>query len=432
MPGDIAGDHRAASQTAGAKVLSGAWLNFTDGSLSERGADVTRRANAEGSIRHREDGRSEARITVSGRRRSFYGHTRESVHRKLTSALRAAQDGVPVPPQQATLASFWRTWLPSVQTTIRPATWRRYEQLGRVHILPVLGRVRLVTLTPQHVGLLHERMLAEGVSPTTVHHAHMLLHRALEDALRWGALSRNVLGLVHPPRMVETELRTLNPTQVRALCAAAVGDRFEALFVVAVTTGLRQGELLALRWRDVNLETATFQVTGTLTRDGQGLVVTAPKTARSRRQVVLSPPSVAALLRHRSQQAAERERMGAIWVNHDLVFPNVIGGPMQRDHLVRRHFVPLLRRTGLSDLRFHDLRHTAATLLLGGGVHPKIAAEMLGHPTVAITLNRYSHVTETMQREAARVMGELVQGQPDAGEIRAKRSMDSAGGSRSL
>ena len=376
--------------------------------LQWRGAGVTRRANAEGSIRRREDGRWEARITSEGRRRSFYGPTRESVHRKLTAALRAAQDGVPVPPQQATLAGFWRTWLPSVKTTIRPATWRRYEQLGRVHILPLLGRVRLVKLSPQHVGLLHERMLAVGISPTTVHHAHMLLHRALEDAVRWGALSRNVVGLVHPPRMAETELRTLTPSQVRALCAAAVGDRFEALFVVAVTTGLRQGELLALRWRDVNLEAATLQVTGTLTRDGQGLAVTAPKTARSRRQVVLSPPSVAALIRHRSLQAEERERMGPIWVDQDLVFPNVIGGPMQRDHLVRRHFVPLLRRAGLPTVRFHDLRHTAATLLLGGGVHPKIAAEMLGHTTVAITLNRYSHVTETMQREAAQVMGAIV------------------------
>jgi integrase len=390
-------------------------VNLPGGFPSERGADVTRRANAEGSIRRREDGRWEARITWEGRRRSFYGPTRESVHRKLTSALRAAQDGVPVPPQQATLASFWRTWLPSIQTSLRPATWRRYEQLGRVHILPVLGRVRLVKLTPQHVGMLHERMLSEGISPTTVHHAHMLLHRALQDAMRWGALSRNVVGLVHPPRMVETELSTLNPTQVRALCAAAVGDRFEALFVVAVTTGLRQGELLALRWRDVNLETATLQVTRTLTRDGQGLVVTAPKTARSRRQVVLSPPSVEALIRHRFQQAAERERMGDIWVDQDLVFPNVLGGPMQRDHLVRRHFVPLLRRAGLPTLRFHDLRHTAATLLLGGGVHPKIAAEMLGHTTVAITLNRYSHVTETMQREAAQVMGAIISptGDPD-------------------
>ncbi len=233
--------------------------------------------------------------------------------------------------------------------------------------------------------------------------------------MRWGALSRNVVGLVHPPRMAETELRTLNPGQVRALCAAAAGDRFEALFVVAVTTGLRQGELLALRWRDVNLDAATLQVTGTLTRDDQGLAVTAPKTARSRRQVVLAPPSVAALIRHRSLQAVERERMGAIWVDHDLVFPNVIGGPMQRDHLIRRHFVPLLRRAGLPTLRFHDLRHTAATLLLGGGVHPKIAAEMLGHTTVAITLNRYSHVTETMQREAAQVMGAIISPAGDPG-----------------
>ncbi|MHB1940788.1 MAG: tyrosine-type recombinase/integrase [Candidatus Dormibacteria bacterium] len=349
-------------------------------------------------------------MILGGHRYRLYGQTRESVSRQLVAALRAHQEGQLPLGSRETFGRFWNVWLPSIRSNLRPRTWTRYEELGRIHLLPLLGATRIGDLSVQKVQALHGRMLGMGVSPSTVHHAHAVLHRALADAVRWGVVSRNVAGLVPPPRMATHEMQTLSGAQARELCRAAAGSRFEALYVLAVTTGMRQGELLALRWSGVDLDRGLVQVTGTMTRTEAGLGIAPPKTARSRRAVALADQAIEALIRHRGRQKQEKALLGEAWVDEDLVFPNSIGGPMQRDHLVKRDFAPLLQRAGLPAIRFHDLRHTAATLLLGESVHPKVAPEMLGHATVAITLDRYSHVTETMQRAAAQSMSELLRG----------------------
>ena len=369
-----------------------------------------RRAAGEGTIYRRRDGRWEAAVILGGHRYRLYGQTRESVSRQLVTALRAHQEGQLPLGSRETFGRFWNVWLPSIRSNLRPRIWTRYEELGRIHLLPLLGATRIGDLSVQKVQALHGRMLGMGVSPSTVHHAHAVLHRALADAVRWGVLSRNVAGLVPPPRMATHEMQTLSGAQARELCCAAAGSRFEALYVLAVTTGMRQGELLALRWSGVDLDRGLVQVTGTMTRTESGLSIAPPKTARSRRAVALADQAIEALIRHRVRQKQEKALLGEAWVEGDLVFPNSIGGPMQRDHLVKRDFAPLLQRAGLSAIRFHDLRHTAATLLLSEGVHPKVASEMLGHATVAITLDRYSHVTETMQRAAAQSTSELLRG----------------------
>jgi len=213
-------------------------------------------------------------------------------------------------------------------------------------------------------------------------------------------LARNVASLATRPRIKRQEMVTLSPEETRSLLAAAAGDRLEALYVLAVTTGMRQGELLALRWRDVDLQTGMVQVRTTLQRSKDGFVFSEPKTDRSRRQVALTKVAVAALRRQRIAQAEERLRLGGMWEDNDLVFANELGKPIEAGNLLRRSFWPLLERVGLSRIRFHDLRHTAATLMLGRGVHPKVVAEMLGHSQIAVTLDLYSHVTPTMQREA--------------------------------
>jgi len=237
-----------------------------------------------------------------------------------------------------------------------------------------------------------------------VAHLHAVLHRALEQAAQWGLTPRNVAKLVTPPRPARREMATLSPEQARASLEAAEGDRLEALYVLALSTGMRQGELLALRWRDVDLEGGTLQVRATLQRTRDGFQFAEPKTARSRRQVALTKPAVEALRRHRSRQLEERLQMGAAWEDNDLVFANEVGRPIEAGNLIRRSFHPLLDRAGLQHIRFHDLRHTAATLALGKGVHPKIVAEMLGHSQIAVTLDLYSHVTPTMQRQAAEAL----------------------------
>ena len=370
---------------------------------------MKRRGPGEGSIHRRADGRWCAYVTVEGgRRRYLYGRTRAEVAGKLATAVKAHQDGLALPGDRETVGSFLTTWLDGQSHRLRPGTWRRYEQYVRVHTLPTLGRVPLVKLGPQHLQRLYEQRLTAGAGPTTVHHLHAVLHRALDQAMRWGLVGRNVADLVDPPRVVRHDMAVLGPDEVKRLLATAAGGPLEALVTVAVTTGMRRGELLALRWRDVDLERRVVAVTGTLQRTGEGLAVTEPKTPRSRRQVELSAAAVEVLRRHRREQSERRLLIGPEWNDHDLVFPSALGRPQEGRNMLYGQFRPLLRRAGLAKIRFHDLRHTAATLMMARGIHPKIVSEMLGHSTIAITLDLYSHVTPTMQGQAADAMDELL------------------------
>ncbi len=365
-------------------------------------------ANGDGTLYHRKDGRWEVAYTVEGRRHRFVSRSRPEAHRRLMSGLKAREEGVHQRPTRETTGGFLQTWLPGMRPQLRYSTWVRYEKYLRLHILPVIGKVPLVRLGPQHVRAMQDRMLAGSASPTSVHHAQAVLHRALQDAVRWGFVPRNVAGLVRPPKMACPQMRTLSAEHVAQLFGAAAGDRLEALWVLATTTGMRQGELLALKWSEVDLDRAAARVTATLAIGPSGPVISEPKTARSRRQIALTDQAVVALRRHRTSQAAERLQAGPAWLDTQLVFCDHLGRPLSAEWVVRRAFRPLLRRAELPAIRFHDLRHTAATLMLGRGIHPKVVAEMLGHATVAVTLDIYSHVTPDMQREAARLMTEFL------------------------
>jgi integrase len=372
---------------------------------------MRKRANGEGSVYRRKDGRWAASVSLDhGRRKAFYGKTRQEVGRKLGAALKARQDGLPVVGERQTVAKFLESWLESTRPTVRPRTFTRYEEYVRLHVIPELGSLTLARLSPQYLQRLYANRLEAGLSPTSVAHLHAVLHRALEQAARWGLTPRNVAKLVTPPRPSRREMATLSPEQARALLQTAEGDRLEALYVLALSTGMRQGELLALRWRDVELEGGSLQVRATLQRTHDGFQFAEPKTARSRRQVALTRAAADSLRRHRSRQLEERLQMGAAWEDNDLVFANEVGRPIEAGNLIRRSFHPLLQRAALPQVRFHDLRHTAATLALGKGVHPKMVAEMLGHSQIAVTLDLYSHVTPTMQRQAADALEAVLSG----------------------
>jgi integrase len=367
-----------------------------------------RRGNHEGSITQLADGRWQARVTLEdGKRKAYYGKTRAEVQLKLTVALSARDKGLPVGlGERQTVGQYLTVWLETVKPTIRPRTWKRYAELMNRHALPVLGKVPLAKLTAQQVQRLYSAKLEEGLSSTTVHHLHAVLHRALSQAERLGLVGRNVCDLVDVPRMREREMHVLDREHVRRLLDAARGDRLEALYVLAVTTGMRQGELLALRWKDIDVDHGTVQVRATLQRTKEdGYRLAAPKTRQSRRQITLTTAARDALKIHRARQAEERLAVGPAWEGtHDLVSLDVTGRPLSGIQLTRAAFYSLLQRAGLPHIRFHDLRHTAATLLLGRGVNPKIVSEMLGHATIAITLDIYSHVLPTMQQSAAAEM----------------------------
>jgi integrase len=230
----------------------------------------------------------------------------------------------------------------------------------------------------------------------------------LAQAQRWELVDDNAAALVDPPRPEPREMQALSPDEARRLLAAAAGDRLEALYTLAITTGMRQGELLGLRWRDVSLEQRSIRITGSLQYvPGRGLRVSAPKTARSRRNVLMSEVAAESLRRHAERQRLERSLVDD-WEENDLVFPNRLGRAMYATNLLDRSFACLLQQAAVPRVRFHDLRHTAATLLLGQGVHPKVVSEMLGHTNTSITLDLYSHATPTMQREAAGAFDRLL------------------------
>lgn len=234
---------------------------------------------------------------------------------------------------------------------------------------------------------------------------HGVLHRALKDAERMGLVQRNVTQQVRAPRRNSVEVESMTEDQANVFLVAAQGDRWEALYVLALTTGMREGELLGLRWNDVNLDGKYLQVRVAVQEAGQGYVLAEPKTAHSRRRISLTPLAVEALRAHRVRQNAERLKLGAAWeTSLNLVFPNARGGVMIPHNLTKRDFKHILKRAGLPDFHFHCLRHTAATLLLSKGVHPKVVSEMLGHADISITLRVYAHVTPTLQQVAADAM----------------------------
>src|SRR5215204_3975801 len=215
---------------------------------------------------------------------------------------------------------------------------------------------------------------------------------------------RNVSDAVKPPRPDPREMRPLSPVEARKLLDAAQGDRLEALYVLAVHTGMRQGELLALKWQDVDMENATVSVRRTLTRSGGRYALGEPKTKKSRRSIRLAPQAAEALRQHLERQLSEMQMLGDAYADEGLVFTTDTGAPINPSNVRQRSFAPLLRKAGLPHIRFHDLRHTCATLLLSKGTHPKFVQELLGHATVAITLDTYSHVIPSMGDHTARAM----------------------------
>jgi integrase len=238
-----------------------------------------------------------------------------------------------------------------------------------------------------------------------VNKLHVALHKALDQAVKWHMIRRNVAEVVKAPRPSPEEIQPLNRNQTKTLLEVAKGeDRFEALYMLAVTTGLRQGELLGLKWEDVDFQDGVVRVRRTLTRHKGRLLLGEPKTKRSRRTVRLTEAAAKALKDHLTRQIEQMERLGDLYEDHGLVFATERGTLVNPTNLRKRSFKPLLKKAGLPTIRFHDLRHTCATLLLSRNVNPKIVSEMLGHATIAITLDTYSHVLPNMQEGAARAL----------------------------
>jgi integrase len=379
---------------------------------------VKQRGHGEGSIGFY-GGRWVAQASVEGgARRRFYGKTRAEANAKLQAALGAVRAGLPVPTDRPTVGEYLDDWLTGASRALRPSTASTYERHIRLHILPTLGRLPIARLRPEQLDRLYAGLLAKGLSRTSVQHIHAILRRSLSQATRRGVIARNPTDLVDPPGRDHPEMQVLSVDQARALLATARTGRhaeLEALYVLALTTGMRRGELLALRWADVDVVKRTLTVTGTLQRvkysDGTSTLERAqPKTKASMRQIPLTLAAVGALKRHAQRQGQLRAVAASEWTDTGLLFTNERGGAVEPRNLLSRSFAPLLSEAGIPHVRFHDLRHTAATLMAAEGVHTKVVSEMLGHASVGITLDLYSHVTPSMAQQAVTAMEHLFDG----------------------
>ncbi len=366
--------------------------------------DVWPRKNSEGKI----TGYRGAYFGPDGKRRYVSGKTKEETRNELRKARADADRGVVFDAQNLKVSEYMDRWLrDSVKDTVRTSTYQRYEEIVKLHINPGLGRLKLGNLTPAQVQRFYRDRLDLGLSPATVRKFHHVLHKALRQAVRWGLVPRNATEATDPPKEACEEISPLSREEARSLLEAARRDRLEALYVLALHTGMRQGELLGLRWEDVDLENGLLRVRRTLTRNGGKFHFGEPKSKKGRRQIHLSRDAANALRSHLDAQMDEIEHLGDLYEDRGLVFTTKTGAPINPSNLRQRSFADLLKRAGVRKVRFHDLRHTYATLMLSRNVHPKKVQEMLGHANIAITLDRYSHFVPGMGEETARAMDDI-------------------------
>jgi len=406
---------------------------------------MAKRGQNEGSIFQRKDGRWVASLNlgwVEGRRtrKSYYGRTRKEVQDLLTKALADLQDGLPVLNEKQTVSDYLSWWLHHIaKSTVRPSTWASYEELVRLHLRPAFENVLLTKLTPQHVRTFLNDKLTSGLSSRRVQYLHAVLRAALNAAIRDQLLHRNVAALVKPPRVTGKDVQPLTLREARRFLDSIRGNRLEALFTVAVSLGLRQGEALGLRWRDIDFEAGTLRVRNALQRikpsKGSAIAPTdsdagehqaghfrfhlvEPKSKPSRRTIALPKLTLSALVEHKRRQEDERLLAGSRWHSpvlicdgqritvDDLVFVNRLGNPFDAP-IVTHRFQILLKRAGIGHHRFHDLRHTAATFLAVQGVHPRAIQAALGWENLAM-LNRYAHFVAEQRQAVASAMDSIL------------------------
>ena len=370
--------------------------------------------NGEGSIRSkpRADGRWEGRLTtqVDGvwKRASVFGKTRAEAAQKLRAALSARDAGAaPTSSGKVMVGGFLEDWIVGIEPTLRPRTAAGYHQLIRDHLRPALGSVPLAKLRPEQVQKMFAAMLDRGKSPKTIGNVAGVLHAALQQAVRWRLVSANVASLVRAPRRVRPELAVLNSEQVHQLLDAAASDALAPMWALALGTGMRQGEILGLRWPDVDVDRGLLAVQHSLVHPKGEFILAEPKTASSRRVIHLSATLVDRLVRHRMAEAEAALREGRPYELAGFVFRRTDGRPLSAS-IVLKAWHRALGRAGLPQLRFHDARHSVATILMDRLRNARLVADVLGHANVSTTLSMYAHTTASQHEQAAAILGEAL------------------------
>lgn len=367
-----------------------------------------RRGNNEGSIFPTVNGTWRAQVTIQGHRLSVTAKTRRECQEWIKKTIGQIDRGMTFDNTKQTLANYLNDWLTLQRTVFRETTWMHYSQLIRAYVKPGIGQITLKDLRTEHIQRLYTLLLNKEVGAYTIQKIHTLLHSSLNLAIETGVIGRNPVSYTHPPKTPDTEMAILNENQVSKFLLSIIGHRWEAVFHLALVTGMRQMELLGLKWDDLDWIRQTIKVERQLARqDKTGLKFLGPKTKFGKRTVALGDKTILVMRSHYERQQAERQVAGDNWVENGLIFTNSIGGAIYPRNLLRE-FYKILKIAGLPKIRFHDLRHTAASLMLNAGIPVIVVSRRLGHSKASITLDIYGHLIPTMQTEAADLIDELV------------------------
>ncbi len=373
---------------------------------------MARRKHGEGTVFQRKDGRWVAQVRLDNgkqKQRYFKPDQEKEAHKALRKMLHEKEQGTLATGPNQTLKAYLEQWLEQRYKLgiIRASTYSMHQMRIHKHIVPLLGHIQLQKLTPQQLQALYTKKLDEGLSPATVRNLHAILHGALDQAVKWNLVSRNVCDVVTVPASQRHETQPLTFEQAQRLLDVAHEHRLETLLIVAVATGMRRDELLGLHWHDIDFDEECLYVRRSVSRIAKyGIVVSQPKTKTSRRKIALPAFVLEALKAHKEHQAVLREKAGARWQNNDIVFCNIYGGYLSETRL-QSNFKKLLKSAELPNVRFHDLRHSAASFFAKLGVHPKVVQEILGHSDISMTMNVYSHAFPSMQEEAMNKLDEV-------------------------
>lgn len=343
--------------------------------------------------------------------------TKREAQEALTQVLASISTGTHIEPSRMLMSEFLKgEWLPAIRPTIRPTTYLSYAGHVECHIIPALGALPLQHVSASHINAFYSRLLLDGrgegrggLSPATVRRVHATLHRALKDAVRWNRLLKNPVDVADPPRSSspDLEMKVWSARELKRFLSSQRGSRLYPLWLTLATTGMRRGEVLGLKWEDVDLEAGRLSIRKTRVMLGYATQVSEPKTKRGRRLIALDQATAATLKEQGRRQKVDRLAAGGGWTDSGHVFTREDGEPYHPER-VSKLFTASAKRAGLPRIRLHDLRHTYATLALSAGIHPKVVSERLGHANIAITLDTYSHAIPALSEEAAELVAALV------------------------
>ena len=334
---------------------------------------------------------------------------KKDAEKRLSEMLHQIDTGSFMRPGKTTVAEFLEQWLKDCRSRLSPRGFERYSGIVTGHLIPDLGSIALTQLRPEHIQKHETAMQESGLSARTARYHHSVIHSALKTAVEWGLLARNPADAVKPPKIRRVDMQTWDEGEMRRFLEAAKGSTYYELFFLALYTGMRRSELLALRWQDIDLDLGQVSVSRTLhhLKDGR-YVYTEPKSAKSRRTIALSPSAILLLKDYRQHQALKRAELGGVQKDADLVFCHLLDGSPLRPNSITRAWQTAARGAGVKVIRLHDARHTHASIMLKQGIHPKIVQERLGHSTIQMTLDTYSHVAPGLQAAAAARFDEVV------------------------